>query len=582
MNYETIIDDFKLPIKFVKHKELQQDVIQDTEFTKINHNLFNVTEGTDDKDVKFNSSFINEDMKYYSTNKKYLKEFQHLLSKNKQLDKIYKNIYVDDKNSFLQKQLDEFIQKYIEFKNQDNFERNYLFIEWEHLKFINKNSQMMHLLSIYNFISPSLSITLPIFILLVPFLILKIKNIPISLHEYIKLLKLLIGNQPVVKIFTEFKHLEWDKRIYLIISVAFYFFQIYQNFLSCIKFYRNLENIQTINNLYHNFIDNSINNLLEFNNSIRKYKHLNDFYFKNEQIINKLESYKKEFATGLSIKLNLRLFTNIGYQMSHFYNIYYSTEFQKTINYTICCNQYLLNICTLKDKVCKKEINICSFVNSTKKTKMSNIYYPFIDKKIYNSINIDKNIILTGPNASGKTTLIKSVLINNILSQKYGTGFYSNARIYLYNSFFSYLNIPDTSERDSLFQSEARRCKEIVDYVKKNKNETCFVIFDELYSGTNYYEAISGGYGLIKFLNKIPNIRFLLTTHYIQMCDLLCKEDQIRNMKMCVKFDNSKIKYLYKIQEGISDIKGGMNVLIDLDYDKEVLDNANKILNELK
>ena len=76
-----------------------------------------------------------------------------------------------------------------------------------------------------------------------------------------------------------------------------------------------------------------------------------------------------------------------------------------------------------------------------------------------------KNIMITGPNASGKTTILKSFLINHILSQQIGCGCYDSAEIKCYDYIYSYLNIPDTSGRDSLFQAEARRCKEIIDNI---------------------------------------------------------------------------------------------------------------------
>ena len=65
------------------------------------------------------------------------------------------------------------------------------------------------------------------------------------------------------------------------------------------------------------------------------------------------------------------------------------------------------------------------------------------------------NILITGPNASGKTTTIKSILINLIMGQQFGMGCYRKASISVYDYFHSYLNIPDTSGRDSLFQAEA-------------------------------------------------------------------------------------------------------------------------------
>ena len=79
-----------------------------------------------------------------------------------------------------------------------------------------------------------------------------------------------------------------------------------------------------------------------------------------------------------------------------------------------------------------------------------------------------KNIILTGPNAAGKTTLLKSSIINLLFIQQIGYGYFKSAEVTPFDYIHSYINIPDTSSRDSLFQAEARRCKEIINVVKEN------------------------------------------------------------------------------------------------------------------
>ena len=87
----------------------------------------------------------------------------------------------------------------------------------------------------------------------------------------------------------------------------------------------------------------------------------------------------------------------------------------------------------------------------------------------------------------GHQTIIKSAkkivldLFNLILSQQLGVGFYEEAKIKPFMHIHCYLNIPDTSCRDSLFQAEARRCKEIIDALDENKDDSHFCIFDELY-----------------------------------------------------------------------------------------------------
>ena len=80
--------------------------------------------------------------------------------------------------------------------------------------------------------------------------------------------------------------------------------------------------------------------------------------------------------------------------------------------------------------------------------------------------NVVKNKIITGPNAAGKTTILKSVIINIILSQRIGYGYYTDGVINPYKYFHCYINIPDNCSRDSLFQAEVRRCKNILTTIR--------------------------------------------------------------------------------------------------------------------
>ena len=100
-------------------------------------------------------------------------------------------------------------------------------------------------------------------------------------------------------------------------------------------------------------------------------------------------------------------------------------------------------------------------------------------------------MIITGPNASGKTTTLKSALINIILSQQIGYGCFESLKMCPYDTIHCYLNIPDTSGRDSLFQAEARRCKEIIDIIHLEKDKTHYCIFDELCADVTYWKTSS-------------------------------------------------------------------------------------------
>jgi hypothetical protein len=193
---------------------------------------------------------------------------------------------------------------------------------------------------------------------------------------------------------------------------------------------------------------------------------------------------------------------------------------------------------------------------------------------IKNTVQFDKNIILTGPNASGKTTILKSTLINIIFTQQFGCGFYESAKLNPYKHIHCYLNIPDTSGRDSLFQAEARRCKEILDSIHENKDDTHFCVFDELYSGTNPDEAEQSAASFMLYLQKYNKVHSILTTHFFKVCEKLDKEPTIENYRMKAEKNDNKIKYFYEIEKGISQVKGGINILTDMNYPEEIINNT--------
>jgi len=192
-------------------------------------------------------------------------------------------------------------------------------------------------------------------------------------------------------------------------------------------------------------------------------------------------------------------------------------------------------------------------------------------------------MIISAPNKAGKTTILKTTTLNIIFSQQIGCGFYESAVINPYTHIHSYLNIPDTSGRDSLFQAESRRCKEIIDIININNNDKYrhFCIFDELYSGTNPEEASKAGCAFLQYLSGFSNVNFMLTTHYTSICKKFKKSPKIQNYKMYVEvLDDGNYKYTYKLVKGLSKMKGAIRVLKDMEYPKEIIDSIENHSNE--
>ena len=158
--------------------------------------------------------------------------------------------------------------------------------------------------------------------------------------------------------------------------------------------------------------------------------------------------------------------------MKNFYKIYDSENLNNTLQFSFEFNGYIDNLKGLEKNMNK--LNFTTFVKEKKKKtklKMKDVYHPSIEKPIKNSINLNKNRIITGPNAAGKTTILKATILNTIFSQQIGMGFYKKCNLLPFHYIHCYINIPDTCGRDSLFQAEARRCKDILDIIRSRKRE---------------------------------------------------------------------------------------------------------------
>jgi len=303
----------------------------------------------------------------------------------------------------------------------------------------------------------------------------------------------------------------------------------------------------------------------------------------------------KEFQEVSPNKLCFKKITQIGHTMKCFYYLYKNTEFKTALYYSFGFNGFLDNLNGVRQNMKMKYINACKYASISKSksksnkkispTKFVDAYFPTLvhNNPVKNSYKLDKHILITGPNAAGKTTLLKTTIFNIILSQQIGYGFYKKAKLMPYDMIHCYINIPDTSARDSLFQAEAKRCKDILNKIDTiyNKNLRHFCVFDELYSGTNPYEAISSAYAFLKYLHKYDNVNFVLTTHFLDLCKRLEKEKKMHNYHMKIETNMDDFKYTYKMIKGISEVKGGIKVLKDLDYPIDIINMTSTTLKEL-
>jgi energy-coupling factor transporter ATP-binding protein EcfA2 len=221
---------------------------------------------------------------------------------------------------------------------------------------------------------------------------------------------------------------------------------------------------------------------------------------------------------------------------------------------------------------------------------VENIWHPYLDKAtvekaVKNSIDIKNNILITGPNAAGKSTFIKSVIINILLSQTIGINSATKFEMTPFRLIETYLHIPDNKGSTSLFEAEMFRSKEYIDKIKNlDKDHFSFIVLDEIFSSTNYVEGFSGAYSILKKISSFSNTLSITTTHYTDL-DILEKDTKgkIKNYKFEVDHDeNNEIIFNYKLKKGTSRQYIALELLKKNGFDEDVIEGAINICQKIK
>ena len=571
---EKLESSFKLPIEFSSSKkEIPDNLYEDLELLEIRDSSANSTVYNNifNPQTLFGEMCIHKWAKYFTTDIKFLKDSQ----------KIYSKI---NREAFKADKVTQAWESWKEIKDNKYFIDQYQYIGFEQLQWLNKSALFLSFLSLYSILSPVLNLLAPIALLIIPFIILRIMKIPITINSYTEILLQQLSNHSFGKLFTHWGSVSWSQRTYMLMGLGMYVYNIYQNILSCRQFYRNTIKI---NNHFKNIgehLEYTQTNMARFIKTIGAAKS----YTKYKQYLQqKLTRITTLYDTLKDIPLagfHPKKIPYMGYTMKQFYLLHESLEVEDTLLFSFGFNGYLDTLKGLQRKIKNQIVKRARYKRQDKPIiRMIDSYYPMTNSTevVPNTVDLSNNLIITGPNASGKTSLLKSTITNLLLSQQIGYGYYKRATITPFDSIHCYLNIPDTSSRDSLFQAEARRCINILQKIEKEPDKKHFCIFDELFSGTNPYEAIGSAHSYLDFIGRYRGVKFMLTTHFIRLCDLFKNTSLIKNMHMLADIENHTPIYHYKLSDGVSTIKGGVTVLKGLNYPKEITTATERIIEKL-
>ena len=570
---------FKLPIQYLSKDLhiLNPVVVSDLELVvTLDNTIPSIYSCTFAPDTSFAQQIMPMFQRHFTTDVSFLTDSQTVLEN---MDSFF------EKNKY-EMNCDLIQRQWTAVKHDPKFKETYGYLEWDFLEQYNQNATVLQSLTLANMLSPMMSFFLPILFLLFPFVLLKIQGIPISLQMYFQILKGVAKDHFIGKALSIFESFTFQKLAHVLFMLALYMFQMYQNTMNCLRFYRNVQKINDELCAWKEFRDHSacqIELFLEKNSHLPSYKPFCEELRRHLEVLQDVH-YILEPICPFSCSMSKT--TEIGYMLKCYYELHKNTSFEQTLVFCMGFEGYLRLMKGVNKQLRNGVVNKTTYV-CDKDTSMDisgvfqikqQFYPPHKDEKtcVKNDVTLDIYGVITGPNASGKTTYLKNTAINVILSQQLGIGFYESCTMRPYSHIHSYLNIPDTSSRDSLFQAESRRCKDILELIQTS-NDRHFCIFDELFSGTNPREATKSAYAFLEYLRKFSHVDLFLTTHYVTICDNWKNNNEIRpiqNYQMNVQNDevSGKTKPTYRISVGISRVEGALGVLEGLNYPEEMID----------
>ncbi|MDX8552367.1 DNA mismatch repair protein MutS [Tenacibaculum sp. 1B UA] len=209
---------------------------------------------------------------------------------------------------------------------------------------------------------------------------------------------------------------------------------------------------------------------------------------------------------------------------------------------------------------------------------------PLGEEYIANDVVLNRNqqqiIMITGPNMSGKSAILRQTALIVLLAQMGSYVPAQNARIGMVDKIFTRVGASDNiSMGESTFMVEMNETASILN----NISDRSLVLLDEIGRGTSTYDGISIAWAISEYLHEHPSkAKTLFATHYHELNEMTSTFERIKNFNVSVKELDNSIIFLRKLVAGGSNHSFGIHVAKLAGMPSMVIHRANKILKELE
>ena len=210
---------------------------------------------------------------------------------------------------------------------------------------------------------------------------------------------------------------------------------------------------------------------------------------------------------------------------------------------------------------------------------------PIDESYVANDIFLDREdqqiIILTGPNMSGKSALLRQTALIVLLAQIGSFVPAAEARIGMVDKIFTRVGASDNiSLGESTFMVEMLEAASILN----NLSERSLIILDEIGRGTSTYDGISIAWAMVEYIHENPRMRAktLFATHYHELNEMETSFPRVKNYNIAIRELEDKVIFLRKMMRGGSEHSFGIHVARMAGMPRSVVKRANEILGELE
>ena len=207
------------------------------------------------------------------------------------------------------------------------------------------------------------------------------------------------------------------------------------------------------------------------------------------------------------------------------------------------------------------------------------LYHPLIEDAVSCGFEEKRGVLVTGSNASGKSTFLKSVAINVILSQALHTTLAKRMTLEYFRIYSSMALRDDLDSGESYYMVEIRALKRIIDAIdggalesgdaKRQNRILCFV--DEVLRGTNTVERIAASTQIMKYFCD-RGVFCFAATHDIELTHLL--QEEYHNFHFEEDVTDGDIHFNYELKEGRATTRNAIKLLEIMGYEKRIIDDA--------